>query len=141
MYPAIGKSTAILADIRRTDNKVNFMYELDATNTTDTQIIWSNQQRFNVLEFQFESLFVPPENLPERPNYVHYSGFGIVGGQIEVNVSRVSRTGRLNSLSLNGKTVPQLKKKCKVIKVFSIQMRCNSLLGMHFSRLFIVINL
>ena len=93
MRPVIGRSTATLAHIRRTDNRVKFMYQLDGTNNTDTETIWSNQQRFNTLEFQFESLFTPPDNLPMRPNYVHSSGFGIVHSQITVNVSKVSRSG------------------------------------------------
>lgn len=93
MHPVIGKSTAKLAHIRRTDNRLNFMFELDGTDTTDMQTIWSNQKRFNTLEFQFESLFAQPDNLPLRPNYVHSSDFGIVHNQITVNVSKVSRSG------------------------------------------------
>ena len=93
MRPVIGRSTATLADIRRTDNRLNFMFELDGTNTTDLQTIWSNQMRFNTLEFQFESLFTQPDGLPMRPNYVHNSDFGIVHNQITVNVSKVSRSG------------------------------------------------
>lgn len=93
MYPTIGRSTATLADIRRSDNRVNFMFVLDGTNRTETETIWSNQKRFNTLEFQFESLFPPPDNLPMRPNYVHTSGFGITHSQITVNVSKISRSG------------------------------------------------
>ena len=95
MYPTIGRSTATLADIRRSDNRVNFMFVLDGTNRTGTETIWSNQKRFNTLEFQFESLFPPPDNLPMRPNYVHTSGFGITHSQITVNVSKISRSGKV----------------------------------------------
>lgn len=94
MHPVIGRSTAMLADIRRTDNRVNFMYVLDGTNNSHTETIWSNQKRFNTLELQFESLFTEPDNLPMRPNYVHSSGFGIVQSEITVNVSKVSRSGK-----------------------------------------------
>lgn len=94
MHPVIGRSTAMLANIRRSDNRVTFMYILDGTNKSDTDTIWSNQQRFNTLEFQFESLFIQPEKLPMRPVYVHSSAFGIVSGQIAVNISKISRSGK-----------------------------------------------
>ena len=96
MRPVIGRSTATLAMIRRVDNRLNFMYELDGTNTTDMPTIWSNQQRINTIGFYFESLFPEPENLPLRPNYVHSSDFGIVKSQITVNVSKLSRSGALS---------------------------------------------
>lgn len=57
--------------------------------------ISSNQKRFNNLRFEYESYFTPPENLPERPNYVHESDIGIVESFIEANVSKVARSGRI----------------------------------------------
>ena len=93
MRPVIGRSTATLAHIRRTDNQVKFMFQLDGTNTTDMQTIWSNQQRFNTLQFQFESLFTRPDSLPYPPSYVQKSDFGIVHNQVTVNVSKVARSG------------------------------------------------
>ena len=95
MYPVISQSSAKLMHIRRTDNRKSFEFNLDATNKPDTEEIWLNQKRFNVLEFQFESLFPEFENLPDRPNYVFDSAFGIVHSQIQVNVTKVSRSGTM----------------------------------------------
>ena len=71
------------------------MYSMEASISSSRDVIWSNQKRFNSLEFQFESLFPALENLPDRPNYIHDSGFGIVHSQIQVNVSKMSRSGKL----------------------------------------------
>ena len=95
MYPVISRSSASLMDIRRTDNRTNYEFNLDTTNIPDTEEIWINQMRFNVLVFEFESLFPELENLPERPNYVFDSAFGIVRSQLQVNVSKVSRSGTM----------------------------------------------
>lgn len=56
--------------------------------------IFSNQKRFNNLRFEYESYFTPPEEFPDRPNYVHESDIGIVESVIEANISKVSRSGR-----------------------------------------------
>ena len=56
-------------------------------------ISFSNQKRFNNLKFEFEALFVQPEGLPERPNYVHDAKVGIVKSEIFTNVSKIPRNG------------------------------------------------
>ena len=66
---------------------------MDGTNTTETEQIWSNQKRFNVLSFEIESMFPKIEDLPKRPAYVYEAEFGIVGAQVQVNVTKVSREG------------------------------------------------
>ena len=100
MYPIITKCTATLAQIRRLDNKVEFMFIMDATNSSIIEVIWSNQRSFNNFELQLESIFPELENLPRRPNYVFESGFGIVRSQIEVNHTKVSRSGKLYGLNV-----------------------------------------
>lgn len=96
MYPVISKCTATILNVRRTDNRTNYMFVMDGTNTSSTEEVWSNQQRFNVLNFRIESMFPEVENLPDRPNYVFDSGFGIVAAQVQVNVTKVSRSGQLS---------------------------------------------
>ncbi|KAL3832097.1 hypothetical protein ACJMK2_023774 [Sinanodonta woodiana] len=62
--------------------------------TTDhNDTFWINQKDFNYVMFEFNSLYEPPR-LSYRPIYIHDAGFGIVGGQIFVNVSKIPRSGR-----------------------------------------------
>ncbi|XP_053393448.1 uncharacterized protein LOC128555331 isoform X2 [Mercenaria mercenaria] len=96
LRPIVGKSNVTISHIRRTDNRVDFMFILEGLEEKDPgkrDIIWSNQKRFNNLRFEYETLFTPPENLPERPVYVRESKIGIAGSIIEANVSKVPRNG------------------------------------------------
>lgn len=96
LRPVVGKSNVTLAHIRRTDKRVDYMFVLEGLEYEQpgkTEPLWSNQKRFNHLRFEYESFFTQPENLPDRPNYVHESEIGIVESVIEANVSKVSRSG------------------------------------------------
>ncbi|XP_053381408.1 uncharacterized protein LOC128549125 isoform X2 [Mercenaria mercenaria] len=98
LSPIVGKSNVTLANIRRTDKRVNFMFSLEGLENTkpgQKAIIWSNQKRFNNLRFEYESYFEPPDNLPTRPSYVHENEIGIVESVIEANVSKVPTKGGL----------------------------------------------
>ena len=94
MYPTIGKCTATIKNVRRFDNRTNFEFVMDGTNTTETEQIWSNQKRFNVLQFEIESTFPEFKTLPERPPYVFNAGFGIVAARIQMNITKISRLGK-----------------------------------------------
>ena len=60
---------------------------LDATDETyENTVVWSNQQIFNRLEFQFEMLYTGPELKNERLNYVYAFKVGIVTGDVFVQV-------------------------------------------------------
>jgi hypothetical protein len=45
-------------------------------------IVWSNQRVFNIMHFQFEVSYEPPEPLAERPVYVHKTEVGITEGKV-----------------------------------------------------------
>ncbi|KAL3832082.1 hypothetical protein ACJMK2_023760 [Sinanodonta woodiana] len=89
--PAIGLSTVTLSHIRRTDNSTKFSFAMDGT-TDHNDTFWINQKDFNYVMFEFNSLYEPPP-LSYRPIYIHDAGFGIVGGQISVNISKIPRLG------------------------------------------------
>ncbi|KAK3600798.1 hypothetical protein CHS0354_020475 [Potamilus streckersoni] len=89
--PDIGLSTVTLSHIRRTDNSTKFSFAMDGT-TDHKNTFWINQKDFNNIMFEFQSLYEPPP-LSYRPYYIHDSGFGIVGGQIFVNISKIPRSG------------------------------------------------
>ena len=94
MYPTISRCTATIKNVRRVDNRTNFEFVMDGTNKTETEQVWSNQNRFNVLQFEIESTFQEYENPPERPPYVFSTGFGIVAARIQMNITKISRSGK-----------------------------------------------
>ncbi|KAK3603166.1 hypothetical protein CHS0354_042998 [Potamilus streckersoni] len=57
-----------------------------------TDSFWINQNDLNYISFEFDALYEPPP-LSHRPIYVHSSDFGIVGSDIYVNISKISRSG------------------------------------------------
>jgi len=59
---------------------------------SDNLFLSSNQQRFNNLRFEFDTVFNEPE-LPLRPPYVHDSKIGIVRSFVEAVVSKIPRDG------------------------------------------------
>ncbi|KAK3600802.1 hypothetical protein CHS0354_020479, partial [Potamilus streckersoni] len=88
--PDIILSTVTLSHIRRTYNSTKFSFAMDGT-TVHKDTFWVNQKDFNYLMFEFHSLHEPPP-LSHRPIYIEDSGFGIVGGQIFVNISKIPRS-------------------------------------------------
>ena len=77
----------IISHIRNTSNELLYNFLLDATNETyENTIVWSNQQVFNKLDFQFEMLYTGPELENERPIYVHDFEVGIVTGDVSVQI-------------------------------------------------------
>ena len=99
MHPVIGRCTATILNTRRTDNRTNYMFVLDGTTdgTNDddrVQEVWSSHSKFNILQFEFESMFPELEDLPDRPPYVFKTGFGIVKAQVEVNITKYPRSGK-----------------------------------------------
>ncbi|KAL3832122.1 hypothetical protein ACJMK2_023795 [Sinanodonta woodiana] len=87
--PVIGLSTCTLSHVRRSNGETKFAYITDgSTNETDT--IWSNQKDFNYLKFEFQSRY-QPQNISNRPIYVHDSEFGIVDATVSVNISKIPR--------------------------------------------------
>lgn len=86
--PYIGRSTTIISNIRRTDNKLIYFFQLDGEPEDGKSfVVWSNQKDFNTLSFLFESKFPEPEEFPPRPAYVHDVGIGILRGSVTIGVT------------------------------------------------------
>ncbi|KAH3716767.1 hypothetical protein DPMN_059496, partial [Dreissena polymorpha] len=94
LRPLIGESNVTIKDIRRADNRVNYMFVLEVSDV-NSSIVWSNQKRFNYLQFEMKAIFDGLDNLPKRPVYVHDSKMGIVQNIITANVSKIPRAGGL----------------------------------------------
>ncbi|KAL3832344.1 hypothetical protein ACJMK2_023996 [Sinanodonta woodiana] len=65
---------------------------MDGT-SQDKDIFWSNQKDFNYLNFEFNSVYMPPQLSYYRPNYINDAKFGIVQSHIKVNISKIPRSG------------------------------------------------
>ena len=91
MDPIIALSTSTLSKIRRFDNRTVYEFVLDATNYNATAFIWTNQKDFNDLKFEFQSIFETPEDLLDRPVYVHKAAFGVVDNDVKAVVSSIPR--------------------------------------------------
>ncbi|KAL3832342.1 hypothetical protein ACJMK2_023994 [Sinanodonta woodiana] len=93
--PQLGRVLAILANLKRIQNapdELKYEFVTDATNKNETEMIWSNQNQFNMLSFEFESIYMNPIGFPSnRPVYVHDYGLGIVKGSIHVNLTKIPR--------------------------------------------------
>jgi hypothetical protein len=85
--PYIGKSTSVIENIRKSDNKFLFYFLLDGTDESiSKRIVWSNQRVFNIMHFTFEVTYEPPEPMAERPIYVHKTAVGITEGKVLLRV-------------------------------------------------------
>ncbi|KAL4222693.1 hypothetical protein ACF0H5_018734 [Mactra antiquata] len=90
--PQVGNNNVTISYIRRLDNRTDYTFILEGQQGDLTEIVWSNQKRFNHLKFYVESVFEPIE-LPKRPLYVHDSEMGIVETLIETNLTKIPRSG------------------------------------------------
>ncbi|KAK3603163.1 hypothetical protein CHS0354_042996 [Potamilus streckersoni] len=93
--PQLGKVTAILANLKKTTNErddLQYVFVADATNDKETQIVWSNQNQFNLLSVEFESMYMTPGGFPlQKPAYVYDYGIGIVKSSIHVILTKINQ--------------------------------------------------
>ncbi|XP_052807066.1 uncharacterized protein LOC128236221 [Mya arenaria] len=101
--PEIVQSNVTLGHIRRPDNQTQFMFTVVGKDENDFTLVWSNQNRFNNLRFEFDTLINIPE-IPERPVYVHDARIGIVASSIEASVSKIPRDGGSTRYIASNKT-------------------------------------
>ncbi|WAQ93664.1 TIE2-like protein [Mya arenaria] len=79
------------------------MFTVVGKDENDFTLVWSNQNRFNNLRFEFDTLINIPE-IPERPVYVHDARIGIVASSIEASVSKIPRDGGSTRYIASNKT-------------------------------------
>ncbi|KAH3716749.1 hypothetical protein DPMN_059478 [Dreissena polymorpha] len=92
LRPKISQSNVTIKNIRRSDNRINFMFVLEAQDA-NLSVVWSNQKQFNHLTFEMKAFFDGLENLPKRPLYVYETEMGIAKNIITANVSKLPRSG------------------------------------------------
>ncbi|KAL3832352.1 hypothetical protein ACJMK2_024004 [Sinanodonta woodiana] len=95
--PQLSRVLAILANLKHIQNApddVKYEFVADATNKNKTEMIWSNQNQFNLLSLEFESIYMNPNGFPaNRPMYVYDYGIGIVKASIHVNLTKIPLDG------------------------------------------------
>ena len=86
--PFIGRSTTTISHLRETDQKLLYYFLLDGTEEdAKLTVVWSNQKRFNRLGVEFEARYNQPEELAMKPGYVGDTEFGIVQGDVRIQVT------------------------------------------------------
>ncbi|CAC5368233.1 unnamed protein product [Mytilus coruscus] len=79
-----------------TKNKDVYNYMADATNRTDGDVVWTNQNKFNQLEFDLEAYVdtktVFPDN-PPVPRYIMETKLGIVAASVKIIHEKLRRDG------------------------------------------------
>lgn len=80
-----------------------YNYMADATNRTAGDIVWTNQNKFNQLEFDLEAYVdtstVFPNN-PSLPSYIMETKLGIVAASVKI-IHEKLRKGKINVLLNN----------------------------------------
>ncbi|XP_061173427.1 uncharacterized protein LOC133182595 [Saccostrea echinata] len=106
VQPSITQCTSFLAFIERTGRKremYRFMTDSSEPNSTKIDTMWINQNRYNYINVRFSAIFTPPENIMV-PDYVQEFKFGIVSGQIQLNLAKVDRNDATKHFTSINKT-------------------------------------
>ena len=70
----------------------------DVTNKTDSDVVWTNQAKFNTITMNLEAsinIDYTFAHVPPRPRYIRDHKFGIVDAYIDVNHFKLSK-GKTN---------------------------------------------
>lgn len=93
--PTITQCTSVLANIDRTGQrmeKYRFVTDSSQPNSTRVDTMWVNQKDYNYINVEFAALSTSPENIV-KPHYVTGFKFGIVSGEIQIDLQKVDRNG------------------------------------------------
>ncbi|XP_071156378.1 uncharacterized protein [Mytilus edulis] len=74
-----------------------YNYMADATNRTAGDIVWTNQNKFNQLEFDLEAYVDTPTvfpNNPSLPSYIMETKLGIVAASVKIIHEKLGKGGR-----------------------------------------------
>ena len=96
--PTIEKINATFTYHQVTKNRTQYRYKSDATHMTTPDITWTNQGKFNRLEFylkaSIDDTYVFSRN-PSRPNYIRTVKFGIVSATASVIHMKLKNGGEI----------------------------------------------
>ena len=75
-----------------------YNYATDVTNREDADVTWTNQNRFNVIEFNLETRVIDELTfgntyIPPLPSYIRTNKFGIVYAGVNIKHEKL-RTGK-----------------------------------------------
>jgi len=85
--PTVEKINSTFTYHSYTTNRDEYNYATDVTNREDADVIWTNQNKFNVLEFNLETRVneqLTFGNIPPRPSYIRTNKFGIVYAGVNI---------------------------------------------------------
>lgn len=97
-----------------------FATDSSTPNSTEIDTLWINQKRYNYFNVRFSAMFTPPEGL-FIPRYVQRFKFGIVSGQIQVDLTKVDRNSMYKASKLYWTDIVIIMIKKKSIDVYTIK--------------------
>ncbi|XP_061172823.1 uncharacterized protein LOC133182112 [Saccostrea echinata] len=83
-----------------------FMTDSSEPNSTEVDMLWLSQKDYNYINADFMAIYTPPD-ITSQPEYVEEFKFGIVGGWLQLDLTKVARNSSSKAfVSLNSTTYP-----------------------------------
>lgn len=85
--PLIEKGNATIAKYSYTKNTFEYQFMADATNRSEVDLIWTNSDEFNVMNFDIDASIDVKynfEHIPTAPRYIRKMEIGIVDANVLV---------------------------------------------------------
>ncbi|XP_071158495.1 uncharacterized protein [Mytilus edulis] len=94
--PLIEKGNATIAKYSYTKNTFEYQFMADSTNRSDVDLIWTNSDEFNVMNFDIDASIDVKynfEHIPPVPRYIRNMKFGIVDANVLVIHYKLGQSG------------------------------------------------
>ena len=94
--PTVEKINSTFTYHSYTKNRDEYNYATDVTNREDADVTWTNQDKFNVIEFNLETRVIDQltfGNIPPLPSYIRRNRFGIVYAGVNIKHEKLG-TGK-----------------------------------------------
>ncbi|XP_052095731.1 uncharacterized protein LOC127731025 isoform X2 [Mytilus californianus] len=94
--PLIEKGNATFAKYSYTTKKFDYEFMTDATNTSEVDLVWTNSNEFNIMNFDIDASIdvnYTFRHIPPVPAYISYMKFGIVDANVLVVHLKLGQSG------------------------------------------------
>ena len=95
--PVIEQSNVTFTKKQNSDGSVISENKADATDKTEVDVTWTNENGFNIIECFLHTTFDPEYTfglMPRLPDYIRNTSYGIVNGQFEIIHTKINLKGK-----------------------------------------------
>jgi hypothetical protein len=95
--PVIEQSIVTFTKQQNSDSSFISENKADATDKTEVDVTWTNENGFNIIECFLHTTFDPAYTfglMPRLPDYIRNTSYGIVNGQFEIIHSKINLNGK-----------------------------------------------